>query len=255
MFQDDLESVAKAASAKFNLLINNPAGYLVSSMLAGIFVGFGVLLIYSISSLMTGLAYSKIIMGAVFGGALSLVILVGAELFTGNNFVMTVGIIKKTVSLADTLKLWGVCLIGNWVGAVLLSVLFVGSGLGNGIAGETMAAAAATKMSLPFIPLIVRAILCNALVCLAVWSSYRVKSESGKLVLIFWCLFVFVTAGFEHSIANMTLLTIALLKPFSAAVSVGGYFYNILAVMLGNMVGGILLVALPYAIISRQTGD
>jgi nitrite transporter len=93
------------------------------------------------------------------------------------------------------------------------------------------------------------------LVCLAVWSSYRAKSESGKLIMIFWCLFVFVTAGFEHSIANMTLLTIALLKPFSAAVSIGGYFYNILVVILGNMVGGILLVALPYAAISRQKED
>jgi nitrite transporter len=255
MFQEDIANVAKAASAKLTLLLKNPAGYFLSSMLAGIFVGFGVLLIFTISSLMTGLAYAKIIMGAVFGGALSLVILVGAELFTGNNFVMTVGIIKKTVSFTDTLKLWGACLIGNWLGAVLLSVLFVGTGLGNGTLGETMASAAAAKMSVPFIPLILRGILCNALVCLAVWSSYRAKSESGKLILIFWCLFVFVTAGFEHSIANMTLLTVALLKPFSAAVSLSGYFYNILVVVLGNVLGGIFLVALPYAVISRQVKE
>lgn len=90
------------------------------------------------------------------------------------------------------------------------------------------------------------------MVCLAVWVSYRLKSESGKLILIFWCLFVFVTAGFEHSIANMSLLTIALLKPFGAAVSLAGYFYNILVVILGNMTGGILLVVLPYYFISAE---
>jgi nitrite transporter NirC len=252
MFHDDITAVAKAAKAKLTLLEKNPAGYFISSMLAGIFVGFGVLLIFTISDLMTGLPYTKAVMGAVFGGALSLVIIAGAELFTGNNFVMTVGIMEKTVSMKNTLKLWGMCLIGNWLGAVLLSVLFIGTGLASGSAGEGIANAAAAKMSIPFLPLFVRGVLCNVLVCLAVWAGFRAKSESAKLVLIFWCLFVFVTAGFEHSIANMTVLTLGLLKPFGAAVSLGGYFYHLLVVILGNMAGGILLVALPYGIIARH---
>jgi nitrite transporter len=252
MFREDFSAVTKAAETKVSFLKNNPVGYFVSSMLAGIFVGFGVILIFSISGLMTGVAYAKIVMGAVFGGALSLVVLVGAELFTGNNFVMTVGMLQGTVSVRDTLKLWLVCLIGNWAGAILISSLYFASGLASGPAGEAIATAAASKMSLPLLPLFLRGVLCNTLVCLAVWVSFRLKSESGKLILIFWCLFVFVTAGFEHSIANMSLLTIALLKPFSAAVSIGGYFYNILVVILGNMAGGIFLVALPYGLISKE---
>ena len=251
MFREDINAVAKAAETKLNFLVKNPAGYFISSLLAGIFVGFGVILIFSISGLMAGLLYARIVMGAVFGGALSLVVLVGAELFTGNNFVMTVGLLQGTVEARGVLRLWLICLIGNWLGAIFISFLYVGSGLASGPAGEAIAIAADVKMSIPWPFLFLRGVLCNALVCLAVWVSFRLKSESGKLILIFWCLFVFVTAGFEHSIANMSLLTIALLKPFATAVSIGGYFYNILVVIFGNMAGGILLVALPYWVISR----
>ena len=251
MFREEISAVAKAAETKLNFLVKNPAGYFISSLLAGIFVGFGVILIFSINGLMAGLPYARIVMGAVFGGALSLVVLVGAELFTGNNFVMTVGLLQGTVKTRGVLKLWLICLIGNWLGAILISFLYVGSGLASGPAGEAIAIAADVKMSMPWLPLFLRGVLCNTLVCLAVWVSFRLKSESGKLILIFWCLFVFVTAGFEHSIANMSLLTIALLKPFATAVSIGGYFYNILVVIFGNMAGGILLVALPYWVISR----
>jgi nitrite transporter NirC len=90
------------------------------------------------------------------------------------------------------------------------------------------------------------------LVCLAIWCSFRCKSESGKLIMIFWCLFAFITSGFEHSIANMTLLSIGLMAPFSASIGFVGYFYNILIVSLGNMVGGILFIALPYFLISKK---
>ena len=97
-----------------------------------------------------------------------------------------------------------------------------------------------------------RSIFCNMLVCIAIWCTFRCEEETSKIIMIFWCLFVFITAGFEHSIANMTLLTIGLLSPFSEAVSVGGYLYNILFVTLGNMVGGILFIAIPYYIISKK---
>ncbi|WP_434084709.1 formate/nitrite transporter family protein [Lacrimispora xylanisolvens] len=90
------------------------------------------------------------------------------------------------------------------------------------------------------------------LVCLAIWCSFRCKSESGKLIMVFWCLFAFITSGYEHSIANMTLLTVGVLSPNGAAVSLSGYFYNILVVTLGNMAGGILFTAVPYYLISGK---
>ena len=130
--------------------------------------------------------------------------------------------------------------------------MFYWAGLASGNVGEFIASSAQAKMEVAFLPLLVRGILCNILVCLAVWCGFRCKSESGKLIMIFWCLFVFITAGFEHSIANMTLLSISLLSPMSATVSIVGFLYNLAVVTLDNMIGGIVFVALPYYMISNK---
>jgi nitrite transporter NirC len=145
-----------------------------------------------------------------------------------------------------------VCYIGNWLGSALVAAIFFGTGLGAGAVGEFIAASAAAKMAPPPLALFLRGVLCNALVCLGVWCCYRCKGEAAKLIMIFWCVFAFITSGYEHSVANMTLLTAALFAPYNASVSISGYFYNILIVTLGNMMGGVLLVALPYAAISKK---
>jgi nitrite transporter NirC len=103
-----------------------------------------------------------------------------------------------------------------------------------------------TKMSLPFTTLFVRGILCNWLVCLAVWCAQRTQSESARLVMIFWCLFAFIGAGFEHSVANMTLLAIALFQPHGDAITWMGYVQNLVPVTLGNIVGGAIFVGALY---------
>lgn len=107
-------------------------------------------------------------------------------------------------------------------------------------------------MNLPIIALITRAVLCNILVCLAVWCTFPLKSETAKLIMIFWCLFIFLTADFELNVANITLLSSALLGLFKEGLSLGGYFYNILLSTLGNLLGGIWGVALPYYLLSRE---
>ncbi|WP_058486350.1 formate/nitrite transporter family protein [Defluviitalea phaphyphila] len=252
MYFEEIMAVMKTAKAKVEFLKNNLLGYFIASVLAGVFVGFGILLIFTIGGLLNGQPYSKIVMGISFGIALSLVIIAGAELFTGNNFVMAVGAMGKKVSWKDVIKLWIVCYIGNWIGSIILALLFLGSGLNRGNVGEFIASAAATKMGIDIIPLFIRGILCNILVCVAVWSGFRCKSDSGKLIMISLCLFAFITTGFEHSVANMTLLTIALISPFEAAVSLGGYFYNIIIVTLGNMIGGIVCLAIPYFLMSKK---
>ena len=252
MFTENVSAAAAAAKGKAALLKQNPLGYFVAAMLAGMYVGFGILLIFTIGGLLDGAPYTKIVMGASFGIALSLVVIAGSELFTGNNMVMALGVMNKTVSCGQTVQLWVVCWLGNLLGSVLLALLFWAAGYAEGAVGQFVANAAAAKMSVPFVPLLLRGVLCNALVCLGVWCAMKCKSESGKLIMIFWCLFAFITTGFEHSIANMTLLCVALLSPMGAAVSLGGYAYNLLVVTLGNMLGGILLVALPYQLISKR---
>lgn len=254
MFNEEFNKVAGAAKAKSDLLKNNKLGYFVSSMLAGIFVGMAIMLIFTIGGLLTAAESpaTKIVMGISFGGALSLVVFAGSELFTGNNFVMAVGSLNKSLPWIDTVKVWIVSFIGNLVGSILAGYMFYLAGLAKGPVGEFIANTAATKMSLPAQELFFRGLFCNILVCLAVWCTFRCKDDVSKLIMIFWCLFIFITAGFEHSVANMTLLTIGLLSPGTAAVSIAGYIYNIGVVTLGNMIGGIFFVAVPYYLISRK---
>lgn len=252
MYTEEFAVVAGAAKGKVAFLNNNPLGYFVASMLAGMYVGLGILLIFTIGGLVNGEPCTKILMGVSFGIALSLVIMAGSELFTGNNLVMSAGLWCGTVNFLDVIRLWAICYLGNWVGSALLAAIYYYTGLTAGWTGNIIIATATAKMSLPILPLFFRAVLCNILVCLAVWCSFRAKSDSGKLIMVWWCLFAFITSGFEHSIANMTLLSVALFMPFEAAVSMGGYFYNIIIVTLGNMAGGIIFVALPYYLIAKK---
>ena len=233
MFGQEYEALSNAAVGKSKMLKTNPFGYLLLSALAGMYIGFGNLLINVEGGLLNGAPYTKIV-------------LAGAELFTGNNLVMSSGVLKKKITLGDAVVLWIVCWIGNLLGSVLLALLFHYSGLMSPATATFLSTAAAGKMSAPFGQLLIRGILCNILVCLAVWCGTKLKNEVAKLIMIWWCLFAFVACGFEHSIANMTQLTAALLDPAGQAVSLGGYVYNLLTVTLGNMIGGILFVAVPY---------
>lgn len=252
MFQEECNAVAKAARVKVALLKDNFGGYFIASMLAGIYVGLAIFLIYSIGGMLADAPYTKTVMGISFGISLSLVIVAGAELFTGNNMVMTIGFFRKTTSFGELLWLWLVCFVGNWAGSLVVALLFLYSGLVTGSTADFIGVISSVKMNLSFSDLVIRGILCNTLVCLAVWSSYRVKSDSGKLIMIFWCLFAFITTGFEHSVANMSLLSVGLIGNLHAGVSLGGYFFNILAVSLGNMIGAVVMVALPYLAISHS---
>lgn len=247
MFSEDYTAAANAAAAKSAFLKKNPAGYFLLSVLAGMFIGFGVLLVFTLSGAMAGSPFTKLVMGCTFSVALSLVVIAGAELFTGNNMVMTAGFLRKTVTAGDVLKLWVVCWLGNLAGSVLLAGIYYLTGLYSGATLTAMTDAAAAKMTAGFIPLLARGMLCNTLVCLAVWCGFRAKTEAGRLIMVFWCILAFFATGFEHSVANMTLLTLSLMNSGgNGAVTMGGYWFNLLTVTAGNMIGAILFVALPY---------
>lgn len=254
MYQEEIQNTGALAAQKYKLLHERPFAYFISAMQAGAFVGFGVLLSFTAGGLLTadGSPAVKLIMGACFGVALSLVIMAGAELFTGNTFLMTVGCLQKKVRLPHVATICALSWFGNLAGSVLLALLYRLTGLGTGAVAQIMADTAAAKMAVPPGQLFVRAILCNILVCLAVWCGIKMKSEAGKLIMVFWCLLAFFTTGFEHSVANMTLLTVALFNPAGAAVNMLGYVYNLAIVSLGNIVGGVVFMALPYYAIARK---
>ena len=254
MYKESFAAAAGAAQKKFNLLKTNPAGYVVLSILAGMYIGFGILLAFTVGGQLGTNPAANLIKGLIFGVALRLVVIPGAELFTGNNFVMGAGLLEKKVKLGQAGLLWLVCWLGNLLGAGILAWMFAKSGLDLPVTATVFTKAAAAKMAAPAGQLFLRGILCNILVCLAVWSGFQTKSDSAKLIMIFWCLLAFFSTGFEHSVANMTTFIVALLNPVqgAGAVSAGGMFYNLLWVTLGNMVGGIVFVALPYWLAAKD---
>ncbi|PEJ59018.1 nitrite transporter NirC [Bacillus sp. AFS002410] len=250
-----IDTIGNAALARTNQVNSSKTKYMVPTMMAGFFVGLGIILIFTIGGLLapTAFAGTKIIMGVSFGIALSLVIMAGADLFTGNNMIMSIGMLEKKVSWTDTLKVWCYSYLGNLLGSVLVAVLFVYSGLANGGVADFINNAASAKMNAPFVELLIRGILCNILVCLALWCSFKMKSESGKLIMVFWCLFAFITSGFEHSIANMTLLSISLLIKHPETVTFAGMVSNLIPVTIGNIIGGSLFVGAAYWVSSSGT--
>jgi nitrite transporter NirC len=249
LVQDTILSVGAAAEKKNGLLGTSLPRYLVLSGLAGAYVGLGIALIFAIGAPLWAAQspFLKVVMGASFGVALTLVIFAGSELFTGNAMVLTVGALSRRSSWMQLASVWGWSYIGNLIGSLALAWLIAQSGA---LVGDPQRGfienVAGTKMALPFGAALARGILANWLVCLAVWCSMRTTSDVAKIILIFWCLFAFIGAGFEHSIANMTLLGVALFQPHGDAITWAGYLQNLVPVTLGNIIGGAILVAGLY---------
>lgn len=249
MYRENVEAVADAAVKKVNYQKNNKLRYFILSAFAGGFVGLGVMLIFSIGAPLNAVAspFTKVVMGASFAVALILVLFAGSELFTGNNLIMTIGWLDKRIKFQEMVELWIYCYLGNLFGSIFTAWMIFKSGLiSNSITSEFILSSTAAKMTAPTVELFFRGVLCNILVCLAVWTAIKTKNEMAKLTLIFWCLFAFIGSGFEHSIANMTLLAMGLMIPHPAQVTILGYIRNLSIVTAGNIFGGAVLIALLY---------
>ena len=249
MYKTEVQKISDASVKKIAFMKKSPLSYILLSALAGIYLGFGIVLIFSISGPIAaagGGAYLKLIMGATFGIALSLVIFAGSELFTGNNMVFAISSLEKRVGLGPIIILFIMCFIGNYLGSAFLAWLVVKGGSLPEASNQLILKVSAMKMSLSPQEAFIRGILCNWLVCLAVWISLRTKEETARLIMIFWCLFAFIGSGFEHSIANQTLLSMAMFLPHGPEISIAGFIHNQLYVVLGNLVGGGAFVGAVY---------
>ncbi|HVY51729.1 MAG TPA: formate/nitrite transporter family protein [Devosia sp.] len=249
MYQDTIDQFADTAAKKLTALADNGLGFFVAAMMAGAYVGLGIIAIFSIGQ---GLDPSvrSLAMGLTFAIALTLVVFAGAELFTGYTMVMTFGVLRRRVSLGGLLASWAVTWLGNLAGAAALGTIFW---LGGGGAilkqgADLIFATADAKMHAAPLALVAKGILCNWLVCLALWTSARTTNDAAKCILIFWCLFAFIASGFEHSVANMTVFAIALLGNHPDTVTIAGAFYNLLWVSLGNIIAGVVFVGCGYAL-------
>ena len=252
MFLETVDQFAATAAAKSAFLKRAPLGFWISAMMAGAYVGLGIILIFSIGSDVDP-AYRGLIMGASFGIALTLVIFAGSDLFTGHTMFMSLGVLRGRVTLSDLCACWATSWLGNLAGCAVLSALFIAGGGGAMLHSKSnfIMTVATAKMTAPALSLFARGILCNWLVCLAIWVSARMEGDAAKCIAIFWCLFGFIGSGFEHSIANMTLMLIALFSAHPDTVTWGGFAYNMAWVTLGNALAGSLFMATGYWAASR----
>jgi nitrite transporter NirC len=253
MYNDTLTTLSDQAAAKLHAQQSIPS-HLIRSAFAGMYVGISILLILTIGGSLSAAAPAavRLLMGICFGGALTFVIFAGSELFTGSNLVLTVAVLSKRARLQQLLANWIWTWIGNLLGSLLIAFLAVRSGLLDADPIKSFILAfVEKKMHIPPDQLIIRAILANWLVCLAVWMCARTRSDTSKILLIWWCMFTFITCGFEHSVANMTGLMIGLLLPHGPAITPAAYAYNLSLATLGNILGGALFIALLYHLASR----
>ena len=205
----------------------------------------------------------KVLAGAIFGTGLMLVVLAGGELFTGNTMILG-GVLDGKIKLKDMFKNWFFVYSGNFVGSVFLAYMMVHSGLfssGANVLGGITIKIASYKVGLPFMSAFYLGIMCNMLVCLAVWMAYGAKDMVSKIFAIFFPIWLFITSGFEHSVANMYYIPAGILAkanpgwvteshlaPAALANLNWGTFIinNLVPVTLGNIVGGSIFVAGIY---------
>ena len=250
------ERVTKLGVAKARLPL---LSMLMLSLLAGAFIGLGSVFYTLIKSdPALSFATGQLLGGLVFCLGLVLVVVAGAELFTGNNLLAMAWADRK-ISTGEVLKNWLVVCGANFLGAVGLAVVVFLSGhtaMNEGMIAEQYLKIANAKCELGFGEAFFRGVLCNVLVCMAIWMALAGRSVIDKVVAILLPVSAFVAAGFEHSVANMFFIPMGLLiKTFgdanvvAEAVTWSGLFSNLVPVILGNLVGGSVLVGLVYYVI------
>lgn len=253
--------VCKVGLAKVNTAVLT---LVALAVLAGAFISLGALF-YTVTitagkdgpTLPFGL--SRLAGGMTFSLGLVLVVVGGAELFTGNNLI-AMAWAAGCVQTRQVVRNWIWVYLGNLLGAGGTAVLVLLAGvhtLGDGAVGETMVRIARSKIALDPLSAFARGILCNVLVCLAVWLCMGARSVADKILAIVFPISAFVACGFEHSVANMFFLPLgmALAAGSAAPLSLAGAAGNLLLVTLGNIIGGTVLVALVYWFIYLRTGS
>jgi formate/nitrite transporter len=235
----------------------------ILGILAGSYIGFGGLLSTSVTfdiGPALGIGFKRFLAGSVFSVGLILVVIAGAELFTGNNLMIS-SVMTKDIGFSTMTKRWGLVYLANFIGSILLALIFYFSGLwkaGNGSMGAAAVGIAYSKVNLTFVEALVRAIGCNWLVCLAVWMALAARQIISKIWAIYFPIMAFVAMGFEHCIANMYFIPAGIfLHQWAGIAGPAGFvadslgwgsflWKNLLPVTIGNIIGGAVFVGMSY---------
>ena len=232
-------------------------------ILAGAFIAFGGVASTTVAVSVDAASLGKFLGACVFPGGLTMVLLAGRELFTGN-CLMTIPLLEKEIRFSGMIKNWVFVYIGNFIGAMIIAAIVIfghqASLFGNGMAVSVISTAV-TKCTMPFGDALLKGIACNFLVCIAVWIAFAAKDVVGKIIGLFFPIMLFVLCGFEHSVANMYFISAGLFAKSNAAymqaaadagidtsaLTWGSFFgKNLLPVTIGNIIGGAICVGCVY---------
>jgi len=246
MYRDTIEKSAANAQRIARNAAAQPLGFGIGCMMAGAYVGLGIILIFVLGNLVDA-TFRPLLMGATFGIALTLVIIAGAELYTGHTMHVTFGVKSGRIGIGQAAGILAQSWVGNLAGSVLVAWLFFATGGGQILpdSGSLLHKVALAKSTAPVEVLLAKGVLCNWLVCLAVWMCLRTEG-SGRFIAIWWCLLAFIACGYEHSIANMTVFALSWFGNHPPEFTIGGIAYNLVWVTLGNTVSGVVLMGLGY---------
>ena len=250
MYTNDIDVLSKLAIKKSRNSAERPAKYFARACLTGFYVIVAIVLSYTTGAILFENYYefSKIMVAGTFSFALALIVFLSGELFTGNNLVMSVGFYEKKVTIKDVLRVWLYSYVGNLIGSVIISYLFIKSGASLSIIRPYIAYVVESKLYLSVLELVIRGILCNSIVCLGYLTGIKMETEIGKLVMMFFCVFAFIVAGFEHSVANMGVFSIGYFA--LRGLPMGLVIRNLFWVTIGNIIGGGVLLGIPAVYIS-----
>lgn len=227
---------------------------LVLGIFAGMFIGFAGIASTVGAVTVENPSLARIVSACLFPAGMAMVLVAGSELFTGNNLII-IALLEKKIKLHEMLKNWFFVFIGNFLGASLVAALVVYGhtpDLFSGRLAESMVKNAVGRVSLSFSDAFIRGVLCNILVCIAVWAAFAAKKVSGKLLMSFWPVMLFVLCGFEHSIADIYFCMAGIFTAgeygiAAEGLSIGSFLLrNLLPVTLGNIVGGAGIVGVGY---------
>lgn len=254
MYNSDIDVVTKMAEKKIRNANDNAGKYLGRAVVTGFLMVIAIILSYTTGAMLYPKypEVAKVTIAATFCFAIASIVFFSGELFTGNNFVMTVGFLKGKTNMKSVLKVWLYSFIGNAVGILIFAFLFAKSGASFEVFQPYIAKVAHAKLEMPAYQMFLRGVLCNFIVCLAYLSGIKMKSESGKIIMMFFAVFAFIIAGFEHSIANVGVFSLA--GFMSGGLSAVLVLKNLFFVILGNIVGGGLFLggSLVYISVEEQ---
>lgn len=227
---------------------------LVLGFFAGMFIGFAGIASTTGGATVENPSLSRLVSACLFPAGMAMVLVAGSELFTGNNLII-IALLEKKITLWQMLKNWIVVFLGNFIGAAFVAFLVVYGhtpDLMGGRLADSIVNAALHRVNLTFADSFIRGILCNILVCIAVWAAFASKTVSGKLMMSYWPVLLFVLCGFEHSIADIYFCLAGIFAAGEYGIAAEGLniasflWKNLLPVTLGNIVGGAGIVGAGY---------